>query len=68
MTMVAKAADGVGLRHVGMPRGTARPAPVIEDGATVEDISRYRTIGSGAALVAAIGAALLVTGLIRIVL
>lgn len=68
MTVVAKAADGGVLRHVGMPRGRVRPAPLVAGGATVEDISRYRTIGSGAALIAAIGAALLVTGLIRIVL
>lgn len=68
MTMALDATNVSGLYRAATPQAGTRPAAAIGAGTRVEDISRYRTIGSASALAIAVGASLLVTGLIRLVL
>ncbi|QRE73125.1 hypothetical protein [Methylobacterium aquaticum] len=68
MTMTLDATNVIGLGGVTMPKGGVGPAAAIEAETRVEDISRYRTIGSATALALAVAASLLVTGVLRLVL
>ncbi|MGF3023782.1 hypothetical protein ACQVP2_13245 [Methylobacterium aquaticum] len=68
MTTVTNIAGLVGPRATGVTSGTVGPAAAIGDGTTIEDASRYRTIESGLAFGIAVMAAIVVTGLLRIVL
>ena len=68
MTMALNATNVTGMRVATLTKAGARRAAAIEPETRVEDISRYRTIGSASALAIAVGASLLVTGLLRLVL
>ncbi|MCC0808281.1 hypothetical protein FPV16_19045 [Methylobacterium sp. W2] len=70
MSVVIGTAFGPAVRSVGMPRGMAgRSASRLADTRPVaEDGYRYRAIGSFQALGLAIGASVMVTGLLWIVL
>ncbi|TGD97684.1 hypothetical protein [Methylobacterium nonmethylotrophicum] len=64
-------ADLTGMLHprtARMPSDIVRPQEAYRAVVTVDDGYRYRTIGSAMALLIAVAASLLVTGLLRIVL